>query len=144
MKPRYEFGERVRVTRTVRNDGTFPGMETGDKLVTAGSAGFVRNVGTFLQDQIIYTVHFIEEDRMVGCREEELIPEDQQWVETKFEFRDRVITTVRLSTGEELVANAGSEGEIVKVLRDAPGGPAYHVYLNGRTFQIPESALTAK
>ncbi|MCC9608402.1 nitrogen fixation protein NifZ [Blastopirellula sp. JC732] len=144
MKPRYEFGERVRVTRTVRNDGTFPGMETGTKLVTAGSSGFVRNVGTFLQDQIIYTVHFVEEDLLVGCREEELIPADEVWVETQFEFRDHVITKHRLAIGEELVAEAGSEGEVVKVLRNAPGGPAYHVYLRGRTFQIPETALLPK
>ncbi|PQO45952.1 nitrogen fixation protein NifZ [Blastopirellula marina] len=144
MKPRYEFGERVRVTRTVRNDGTFPGLETGIKLVAAGSSGFVRNVGTFLQDQIIYTVHFVEEDRMVGCREEELIPADEKWVEAQFEFRDRVITRFRLSSGEELVADVGSEGEVIKVLRNAPGGPAYHVYFNGRTFQVPESALLAK
>ena len=62
MKPRYEYGDLVRVVRTVRNDGTFPGMETGDILAKAGSLGYVRNVGTFLQDQIIYAVHFTEVD----------------------------------------------------------------------------------
>jgi len=144
MKPQYEFGEQVRVIRTVRNDGTFPGLETGHKLVTAGSTGYVRNVGTFLQDQIIYTIHFTEEDLMVGCREEELIPADEIWTETQFEFRDHVTTTIPLCSQGEVVAAAGSEGEIVKVIRDAPGGPAYHVYFEGRTFQVPESALNAK
>jgi CHAD domain-containing protein len=39
----------------------------------AGSIGFVRDWGVFLQDQIIYQIHFPESDRMVGCREQELI-----------------------------------------------------------------------
>ena len=73
MQPRFDYGDAVRVVRTVRNDGTFPGMDTGDVLVRQGSVGHVRNVGTFLQDQIIYAVHFLEVDRTVGCREEELL-----------------------------------------------------------------------
>ena len=70
MLPRFDYGAEVRVTRSVRNDGTFPGLPTGALLVRRGSVGFVRDVGTFLQDQIIYTVHFLQDDRIVGCREE--------------------------------------------------------------------------
>ncbi|MCX7086952.1 MAG: nitrogen fixation protein NifZ [Methylococcales bacterium] len=74
MKPerfdegRFEFGELVRVTRNIRNDGTYPGMEVGEFLIRRGSLGNVTNVGTFLQDQIIFTVHFLSSGRMVGCR----------------------------------------------------------------------------
>ena len=70
----------MRLTRNVRNDGTFPGTEIGDLLVRRGSLGHVQNVGTFLQDQIIYSVHFLDEDKIVGCREEELIGDDEPWV----------------------------------------------------------------
>ena len=33
MLPRWDYGDAVRVTRNVRNDGTFPGVPTGDLLV---------------------------------------------------------------------------------------------------------------
>ena len=144
MKPRFGYGEDVRVIRTVRNDGTFPGRETGDVLVRAGSVGFVRNVGTFLQDQIIYAVHFIDTDLTVGCREEELLPAGVAWVETQFLFRDRVRPRVPLGVQGRVMIPAGEVGEVWRVFRDAPGGPAYHVLFdNGRMFLVPEAALDA-
>ena len=50
---RYDYGESVRVIRNVRNDGTYPGLDVGAFLVRRGSIGYVVNVGTFLQDQVI-------------------------------------------------------------------------------------------
>ncbi|PJA30111.1 MAG: nitrogen fixation protein NifZ [Zetaproteobacteria bacterium CG_4_9_14_3_um_filter_54_145] len=141
MRPRFDYGDEVRVTRNVRNDGTYPGLETGQLLVRRGSTGHVRDVGTFLQDQIIYTVHFIDQDRVIGCREEELLAADDHWVESEFEYRDRVIARVSLAIGGEVIAAAGAGGEIEKVLRDAPGGVAYEVRFPGRTLQVPETAL---
>ncbi|WP_165227740.1 nitrogen fixation protein NifZ [Aquisphaera insulae] len=141
MMPRFDYGELVRVVRTVRNDGTFPGKETGDVLAKAGSVGFVRNVGTFLQDQIIYSVHFTEVDLLVGCREEELIGADEPWVPAQFLFRDKVASRIPLAIGGVVVVAAGTRGEVLRVLRDHPGGPAYHAYFDGRTFLVPESAL---
>jgi nitrogen fixation protein NifZ len=143
MTPRFDYGTLVRVVRTVRNDGTFPGKETGDVLAKAGSVGYVRNVGTFLQDQIIYAVHFTDADRTVGCREEELIAADEPWVPARFLFRDRVTTRVPLAVGGAVVVTAGESGEVLKVVRDFPSGPAYHVYFQGRVFQVPETALEA-
>jgi nitrogen fixation protein NifZ len=90
MRPRWTLGDAVRVTRNVRNDGTFPASNTGDLLVRRGRIGHVRDVGTFLQDQIIYSVHFLDEGRVVGCREEELIDIDEAWIENRFEVRQRV------------------------------------------------------
>ena len=101
----------------------------------------MRNVGTFLQDQIIYAVHFTDVDRTVGCREEELIPADDPWVPTQFLFRDRVVNRIPLGVGGMIVVPAGASGEVLKVLRDAPAGPAYHVYFEGRVFLVPETAL---
>ncbi len=137
---RFDFGEAVRVTRNVRNDGTYPGREVGDLLIRRGSVGHVIEVGTFLQDQIIYTVHFLEQGRMVGCRAEELIPADAPWNPSRFEFRDKVLCRLDLGINGEVLVAKGSEGEILKVLRELEP-LQYHVRFPGRTLQVPEAAL---
>ena len=138
---RYDYGEAVRVIRNVRNDGTYPGMETGDLLVRRGSVGHVRDVGTFLQDQVIYTVHFLESGKVVGCRAEELIAADEPWIESRFESRQKVRTVVELPVGEEALAE-GTVGEVLKVLRDSERERVtYHVRFPGRTLQVPEGLL---
>ena len=141
VRPKYSQGEAVRVIRNVRNDGTFPGLDVGKLLVRRGSVGYVRDVGTFLQDQLIYSIHFFEADRMVGCREEELQPESAHWNLSRFEYRDKVTPRIPLGIEGIVVVEPGSVGEIEKVLRDAPGGVAYHVRFPGRTLQVPETAL---
>lgn len=137
---RFDFGEAVRVTRNVRNDGTYPGMAVGDLLVRRGSIGHVIEMGTFLQDQIIYTVHFLEQGRMVGCRAEELIPSDAPWNPSRYEFRDKVLSGIDLGIDGKVVIAKGSEGEILKVIRDSRP-VLYHVRFPGITLQVPESAL---
>jgi nitrogen fixation protein NifZ len=141
VQPRFDYGDAVRVVRTIRNDGTFPGLDTGALLVREGSVGHVHNVGTFLQDQIIYAVHFLEVDRTVGCREEELLPAQDPWVPTQFLYGEKVTVRIPLAIRGQVVVEAGRSGEVIKVLRDAPGGPGYHVLFDGRTFQVPETAL---
>lgn len=141
MLPKYEYGEVVRVIRNVRNDGTFPGMATGSLLVRRGSLGYVKDVGTFLQDQLVYSVHFVDQDKLVGCREEELQAEADPWVPSRFEFREKVLARNRFSVDGEVIVEQGAEGEILKVLRNGPDGVAYHVRFPGRTLQIPEDAL---
>jgi nitrogen fixation protein NifZ len=141
MKPRYEYGDEVRLIRNVRNDGTYPGLEIGDFLVKRGSLGYVQDVGTYLQDQLIYKVHFVEADKMVGCREEELIAGDDPWNPSAFEFRDKVTCSKSLSVNGEVIVEHGTQGEVLKVLRDLPGGVQYHVRFPGKTLQVPESVL---
>lgn len=144
MNARWDYGEPVRLIRNVRNDGTYPGMDPGAPLVRRGSIGYVIDVGTFLQDQIIYSVNFLEEGRIVGCREEELIGADEEWTPSRFEFREKVVARLGLSVGGEVLVAAGAHGEVIKVIRDAPGGVAYHIHfdsLPGRVLQIPESVL---
>jgi nitrogen fixation protein NifZ len=137
---RFDFGEAVRVTRNVRNDGTYPGKPVGELLVRRGSVGHVIEVGTFLQDQVIYTVHFLEQGRMVGCRAEELIPADAPWNPSRFEFHDKVICRIDLGIQGQVIVDSGTEGEILKVLRESL--PLhYHVRFPGRTLQVPESVL---
>lgn len=137
----FNIGDEVRITRNVRNDGTFPGLERGDLIMRKGAVGTVVDRGTFLQDQVVYTVHFLEEDRVVGCREEEVIPADAPWTPTKFEFHDKVRALKGFAVNGEVLIEPGTVGEIVKVLRDVPGGPQYHVLFTDRVLQIAEPSL---
>ncbi len=141
MRPKFNQGDAVRVTRNVRNDGTFPGLDVGNLLVRRGSVGYVKDVGTYLQDQLIYSVHFFDASRMVGCREEELQAESDPWNPSRFEYHDKVTPSIPLVIKGEVIAAPGSVGEIEKVLRDMPGGVTYHVRFPGRTLQVPENAL---
>jgi nitrogen fixation protein NifZ len=139
---RYDYGDEVRVIRNVRNDGTYPGLDVGAPLVRRGSVGYVVNVGTFLQDQVIYSVHFLNEQRLVGCREEELIAASAPWTPSRYEFRDKVQSRVNLAVNGEIVAAIGEAGEILKVLRGEDSAEVhYHVRFPGRTLQVPENVL---
>ncbi|BBI99352.1 hypothetical protein FGKAn22_10450 [Ferrigenium kumadai] len=143
MLPKFEFGEEVRIIRNVRNDGTYPGVPTGQLLIRRGSTGFVINVGTFLQDQLIYTVNFLDQDKIVGFREEELIGIAEPWVPSRFESREKVRSKVTLAVQGCVRATPGAEGEILKVLRDEAGGVQYQVIFHDHVLQVPEAALEA-
>lgn len=142
LEPRFACDDAVRVIRNIRNDGTYPGQPTGAMLVRRGSVGYVRHVGVFLQDQLIYSVHFLEADqRIVGCREVELIPADAPWIPNQFERGDRVTALRTLAIGGVVVAPVGAVGEIMTVIRDSM--PIfYHVLFGHRLLQVPEEALT--
>jgi len=144
MLPRFDYGDPVRVIRPIRNDGTYPGAPVGALLVRRGSVGHVRQVGAFLQNQIIYAVHFLDSNgRLVGCRETELIPASALWIPSRFENRDQVIVRQPLALQGTVVVTAGSAGEIIRVFREAPGDVRYHVRFGERTLQVPETALLA-
>ncbi|GHT86999.1 hypothetical protein AGMMS49543_21660 [Betaproteobacteria bacterium] len=149
MNPRWQIDDEVRIVRNVRDDGTFPGANMGDLLVRRGSVGVIRDIGFFLQDEIIYSVHFHADHRMVGCREEELIDSAEAWTPSRFEFRDKVQSRMSLKVNGEILVQAGEVGEIIKVVRDdanetATPGFFYHVHfatLPGRALLIPEAML---
>lgn len=143
MLPEFEFGDEVRIIRNVRNDGTYPGLATGTLLVRRGSTGFVMNVGTFLQDQLIYTVNFLELNKIVGCREEELISINETWIPSKFESREKVKSRIALTVNGAVRVLPGMEGEILKVFRDESKGVLYHVIFHDQVLQVPENALEA-
>jgi NifZ domain. len=70
--PVFDLGEKVRLTKTIRNDGTFVGRELRDILARKGDVGYVVAIGTFLQSFYIYSVHFVDLGIVVGCRAREL------------------------------------------------------------------------
>jgi nitrogen fixation protein NifZ len=143
LEPRFACDDAVRVIRNIRNDGTYPGQPTGAVLVRRGSVGYVRHVGVFLQDQLIYSVHFLEADqRVVGCREVELIPADAPWIPNRFERGDKVITLRALAIKGVVVAETDEVGEIMAVIRDST--PIhYHVLFDKRVLHVPEEALAS-
>ncbi len=140
---RYDFGDAVRVVRNIRNDGTFPGRATGELLVRRGRVGYVRDVGVFLQDQVVYAVHFLDINRVVGCREQELIAAEDPWVASAFDHRDKVAATRALAVAGEIRVEIGEVGEVMQVLRDAETGVVYHVAFAAGVFAVPEAALAA-
>ncbi len=70
--PWFDYGQKVRVIKTIRNDGTFPGKDIGEILVKKGDLGYVTSIGTFLQQFYIYGVEIIERGYRVGLRGKEL------------------------------------------------------------------------
>ena len=73
--PAFNYGDKVRSRRAIRNDGTFRGKEIGELLVTKNEEGYVTSIGTFLQQFYIYGVEFIATGYRVGmkCKELELL-----------------------------------------------------------------------
>ncbi|MEH2236165.1 nitrogen fixation protein NifZ [Nostoc sp.] len=72
LPPAFEIGEKVRVRKLLKNDGTFPGKEVGQVLVNKGDMGYISSIGTYLQTSYIYAVHFLETGFVVGCMKKEL------------------------------------------------------------------------
>ncbi|WP_066343452.1 nitrogen fixation protein NifZ [Azohydromonas lata] len=72
LPPRYAMGERVISRSVIRNDGTYNGKDIGDVLVNRGEIGYVRSIGTFLQQFYIYAVEFPDSGTRVGMRAKEL------------------------------------------------------------------------
>ena len=70
--PAFEPGDKVVARLNVKNDGTFAGRDIGERLVSIGDVGYVRDVGTFLQRYYIYAVEWVDRGIMVGMRGREL------------------------------------------------------------------------
>lgn len=79
--PIFEFGQKVKVIKTIRNDGTFNGRDIGEVLVKKGELGYVTSIGTFLQQFYIYGVEIIDRGYKVGLRGKEIEPIDPVAVE---------------------------------------------------------------
>lgn len=74
--PVFRPGEKVQATRHVKNDGTYPRKDIGEVLVRKGEIGYVRDIGTFLQQFYIYAVEWVDSGTLVGMRGRELLSLD--------------------------------------------------------------------
>jgi nitrogen fixation protein NifZ len=72
LPPAFEIGQKVRIRKLIKNDGTFPGQEIGAVLAQKGEIGYVASIGTYLQSSYIYAVHFLNTGFVVGCKKKEL------------------------------------------------------------------------
>lgn len=96
-------------------------------------------------------MHFLDVDRIVGCREEELIDAEEAWIASAFEARERVCASRILLLGNDLrvpraVRWVKSSASCVRTLKAQSSERAivYHIHfdcLPGRTLAVPEAAL---
>jgi len=74
VAPRYQWGQRVRASIDLYNDGSFPDWPAQALLVRSGDPGEIVQVGTHTDSNTsIYLVEFAE-NRVVGCLEGEIAP----------------------------------------------------------------------
>lgn len=75
--PLFKPGEKVVSLKNIRNDGTVRGRDIGEIVVKKGEVGYVRDIGTFLQQFFIYAVEWIDRGTVVGMRGKELLSLDR-------------------------------------------------------------------
>ena len=94
--PRFTVGERVASRLAVRNDGTYAGKDIGAPLVSRGDIGYVRSIGTFLQQFYIYAVEFPGTGHRVGMRARELCSLDDLPAEVLQSLGERAAQLARI------------------------------------------------
>jgi nitrogen fixation protein NifZ len=110
---RFDYGDQVRLIRSIRNDGSMMGSDRGDLVVRRGSIGFIKSIGKLLMDQVIYQVHFLDQGITIGCRDTEVGALDDPWIERLFERDDKVSVQVSLASGGETVVAKGQVGTVL-------------------------------
>ncbi|GGA85073.1 hypothetical protein GCM10011369_28890 [Neiella marina] len=140
---KYAYGTKVRVICNVRNDGSFPGKMKGDLLVRRGTTGYVQQAGLHLQENVIYQVHFIEHNLIIGCKETELIDAAEPWVDNEFEYGDRAQLTLTLASQGITLVEAGTIVSVLAVERDDPTDIHYRIQCGQLDVSVPARALTA-
>lgn len=71
-KPNFEWGQRVKATVNLLNDGSYPERVSDAQLVSAGATGEVVQVGRHIESgAFVYMVEFAA-NQVVGCLETEL------------------------------------------------------------------------
>lgn len=140
---KYEYGTKVRLVTNVRNDGSFPGKMKGDLLLRRGSEGYVQQAGIHLQEHVIYQVHFIEQNLIVGCKESELMDAAIAWRDNEFEYGDKAQLTLDLASEGTVLAKTGDVVSVLAVDRDEPESIYYRIQCGELDVMVPERALCA-
>lgn len=109
--PLFRVGQRVKLIKAIRNDGTYPHANIGDFLVEEGAEGYVRKIGDFLQTIRIYEVNFIEEGLVFGCREAELEAAEEEDGYDEVAEELRWLKEHRAKKAAEKAAQSQEEGE---------------------------------
>ncbi len=139
----FETGQEVRLLYDVVSDGTVYGVRRGDLLVRYGLTGNIIRRGIFLDD-VVYDVHFIKEDRIIGCREHELISADAPWSPPVYQKKDSVTAAADLTKDGKLLISAGTTGTVTSLRFYEEIGYAYEVKFEGDiSLVVRESQITA-
>ncbi len=88
-EPIFRPGEKVRSLKHIKNDGTYPRREIGEILVRKGEVGYVRDIGSFLQQFYIYAVEWVDSGTLVGMRGKELVSLDRAAASADLKERQR-------------------------------------------------------
>ncbi len=129
--PEFQPGDGVRLLFDVVSDGTVYGVPRGAPLLAAGALGYIVREGVALLEETIYDVHFVDADRIVGCREKELIPMEAHWEAPRFRKGERVTAVVDLMQDGTLIAEAGTPGTVGPLLYHAAHGYVYETAFDG-------------
>ena len=81
--PLFRPGEKVISLKHVKNDGTIPLRDIGEVVVKKGDVGYIRDIGTFLQQFYVYAVEWVDRGTIVGMRGRELESLDRPGVTGK-------------------------------------------------------------
>jgi len=74
VRPKFDWGQRVKVLDDLLNDGSYPDKDEEAVLAPAGTIGEIVQVGMHEESNTpIYLVEF-SEDCVVGCLEDEIAP----------------------------------------------------------------------
>ncbi len=142
LDAKFEYDTAVRIIRNIRNDSSLNDQRRGDLLMRRGEVGYIRHAGYFQQDQIIYQVHFLEQNIIIGCRETELISADEPWAYNEFEYGDRAQLKVTLQMEGEKIAQSGDTVAIISVEREDQENIFYRVQVHDKDILVPARALT--
>lgn len=141
--PKFEYGKEVRVIRNIRNDSNLGQQKKGEMLVRRGTTGFVRQSGYFQQDQIIYQVHFLGADKIIGCKESELTDAATPWLANMFEYGDKANLTLGLTVKGVLIGNKGDLVDVLAVDRTVDTEISYRIQIGEHDVIVPQRALFA-
>lgn len=72
-EPKFQWGQRVRASMDLLNDGSFPEQPADALLAGSGEVGEIVQVGTHVESNTpVYLVEF-GPNRVVGCLESEIV-----------------------------------------------------------------------
>ncbi len=123
---KFLVGSKVRLLFDIVNDGTMHGFKRGENLQWQGDIGYVRKIGMFL-DQYVYDVHFTNSERIVGCREKEIIDGDLLWNPPKFRKHQSIYAVHSLGSQGKCLVAKNTRGVVQAVMYREPWGYVYEV-----------------
>ena len=143
FNPKFSYGQAVRLITNIRQDSSLSDEKRGQLLIRRGNIGYIRHAGLYKQEQIIYQVHFLEQNRVIGCRETELIDANATWADNQFEYGDVAVLNVNLQMHGKHIAYVGDSVSVIAVNREDQQDITYRVQVAHYDIDVPARALQA-